>query len=420
MSAPFTDLAGPPAPALAPRWSALRCADAVMAVVAVVWMSDALVRLGGGSLITAAFYAYFTARFLIEARAMAALAVLVWPLLLFPAVALASALWSPVPEVSLIGAVQVAFTILVAGFVGAQFSLDEIGLFAGVGLALTMLASAANLWGLIEPAYSWGGGFLGIYTNKNALGQRAVLLVLLALYFLLTPRAAAARWGWAFVLAGTLVLLALSRSATSILMAAAMGGLLSALLLGRRAGLRPYLWVAGLTAAALVAAVLIGLRLDPVTLALEGFGKNRTLTGRTVLWEVAAGQIAQKPLLGTGFLAYWSAPEYLQETQALRGLYGATVSAFHNFVLEIAVGLGLPGILAMGVFLGRAALWARQGVRGAARVWAMVTLATLVLLSLLGSSLYRPHEISLFLIAALGVSAARGAGREPPPGARTP
>src|SRR3546814_19775759 len=47
-------------------------------------------------------------------------------------------------------------------------------------------------------------------------------------------------------------------------------------------------------------------QLDPVEIALDALGKERTLTGRSILWEYAMTQNEMQPWLGNGFDAFWN------------------------------------------------------------------------------------------------------------------
>jgi exopolysaccharide production protein ExoQ len=102
---------------------------------------------------------------------------------------------------------------------------------------------------------------------------------------------------------------------------------------------------ASLTAA--VAAIAYGNNVvaDGITL----FDKDPTLTGRTYLWQRAADFIAEKPVLGTGFNAFW-----VQGNPDAEGLwrYAGIVTRwgfrFHNTVVETLVNLGWLGLFVLG------------------------------------------------------------------------
>lgn len=399
--------ASPASGSAAPRLAvpAVWWGDVAFALLAILWTAEATVRLPFGPAITAAVYGWFALRFVTDRGFLRAM-LRAWPVLAFPALCLASVAWSPVPQISLTGAVQLGFTVLLAIFLGQRFGLAGLAGLLLTALGLSVLVSLVNLAGVWAPAWSWEGGFLGIYTNKNALGQRCLMLALTLSLFALADRRHRALW--LVALAGAMAVLWITLSATSIIFGAlAVGGF--------------WLWTHGAGSAhgrtrlavlavlgglaALIPVALMGI--DPVAELFGAFGKDQTLTGRTVLWQVAIERAGDHPLRGLGYLAYWTAPEFAQETRLLTMVYGSGVSAFHNVALEVLVALGPLGLATLGALVGWSVLRVARAPAGPLRRWALVLVAVLVLAALLGSSLYRPHEITLLLVVALGAGAAR-------------
>ena len=110
-----------------------------------------------------------------------------------------------------------------------------------------------------------------------------------------------------------------------------------------------------------VTAVLSGIAImafssfDPVAAVLDVFGKSSNLTGRTFLWEVAIQQINGQPCLGVGFDAYWDSEGFLA-LDRIQQIYGSGLISFHNFVLDIWVGMGVPGLVAIAITIGTIAV----------------------------------------------------------------
>mgnify|MGYP000035345310 CR=1 FL=1 len=397
----------PPVTAFAvrPAVPAIWRADVGFALLAILWAGEATVRLPAGPAITAAVYGYFVLRFASD-RGFPRAVLMAWPVLAFPMLCLASALWSPVPEVTLVGAIQLVFTVLLAIFLGQRFGLAGLAGLLLTALGLSVAASLVNLAALFPPVWSWEGGFLGIYTNKNALGQRCVMLALTVSLFALADRRRRALW--LLALGGTLGVLWLTLSVTSIVLGAAAVGAFWLWMHGAGSAQgRTRLAVLGIAGglAGLVPVALMGV--DPLAELFGAFGKDATLTGRTVLWQVALERAADHPLRGLGYLAYWAAPEYAQETRLLTAAYGSGVSAFHNAGLEVFVALGPLGPVTLAGLLGWSGLHLVRAPAGPVRAWALILFAVLILAALLGSSLYRPHEITLLTVVALGAGAAR-------------
>ena len=84
-------------------------------------------------------------------------------------------------------------------------------------------------------------------------------------------------------------------------------------------------------------------------LIFELFGKDTTLTGRTMFWPYIIDNISKKPLLGWGFYGFWSPlnPIALQIAEAIRvqNSYGVTdyIANAHNGLLELLLEIGFLG-----------------------------------------------------------------------------
>ncbi|RTE90706.1 O-antigen ligase [Bradyrhizobium sp. LVM 105] len=68
-----------------------------------------------------------------------------------------------------------------------------------------------------------------------------------------------------------------------------------------------------------------------------------TFTGRSAIWEFALAAVAEKPLIGHGYAAFW---DDVTARQTAQGAEWATSAAHsHNSYLDLAVTIGLPGLL---------------------------------------------------------------------------
>ena len=68
-----------------------------------------------------------------------------------------------------------------------------------------------------------------------------------------------------------------------------------------------------------------------------------TFTGRSEIWEFALGAVAEKPIIGHGYAAFWDGAA---EGKTLQGSEWAVTAAHsHNSYLDLAVTIGLPGLL---------------------------------------------------------------------------
>jgi exopolysaccharide production protein ExoQ len=88
-------------------------------------------------------------------------------------------------------------------------------------------------------------------------------------------------------------------------------------------------------------------------LFLDATGKDVTLTGRTLLWRWADRIIADNPILGFGYEAFWiPGNSYAESIWLEQGMAWRSGLHFHNQWYEVAVELGLIGlVLAAIVFM---------------------------------------------------------------------
>jgi len=74
---------------------------------------------------------------------------------------------------------------------------------------------------------------------------------------------------------------------------------------------------------------------------LPMLGRDATFTGRKGIWDTALAAIAERPLLGYGFRAFWTGPNARSVV-----MYGvAAIKHAHNGLLELWLGVGLFGVL---------------------------------------------------------------------------
>lgn len=68
-----------------------------------------------------------------------------------------------------------------------------------------------------------------------------------------------------------------------------------------------------------------------------------TFTGRSDIWEFALSAVAEKPIIGHGYAAFWDGVTERQTTQGSE--WAVTAAHSHNSYLDLAVTIGLPGLL---------------------------------------------------------------------------
>jgi O-antigen ligase len=280
-----------------------------------------------------------------------------------------SVLWSIEPLFTIKRVVRL-LTFLLAGMSFALVGWHERRFQNVVRPLLTLLMAGSLVFGLVSPELAIEqseqseliGAWHGLAMQKNSLGALAGMGAIFWLHAWLTQSGAR----WRVLIGGGLCLccLILSRSSTS-LMATVFALLLLLLLLRSSVNLRPYMsYLVTLFAALLVIYSLAVLHLvpgsdlvlSPVT-ALTG--KDLSFSGRTAIWEIINAHIAGRPLLGSGYGAYWIGPvPYSPSYIFVTHLYFYPTQS-HNGYLEVVNDLGVAGGLCL---LGFLVVYVRQSL----------------------------------------------------------
>ena len=283
------------------------------------------------------------------------------PLLIFVLLAAASVLWSADPPVTLRRLVRVLTVLL------AAISFVLIGWHARrfqnvLRPLLTAVLAASILFGLIWPQlaihqetegvllHAWHG----LANHKNGFGNLACIALIFWVHAWLARETSGLWTLFGSSLAITCLLL--SRSSTSMV-AAVFTGLFLTLLLRSPANLRRYMpMLVSLSVIALLTYSLAMLNLVPgLDLLLRPIslltGKDLSFTGRTEIWDIVSDHIRLRPLLGSGYGAYWvGATEGSAAYDFVLSLNFYPGSS-HNGYLEVMNDLGAFGLLVLIAYL---------------------------------------------------------------------
>ena len=266
-------------------------------------------------------------------------------ILLLPFWCLISPLWAVEPMIAFKTSIYLMLTMVICYVIVLTLEPRQI-LYAV--LAATGTVAVLNL------VYGLGTGRMvpGLFPHKNMLGTNMVILWTVAIAITLDK--GALRWircfGISFVFL-SLFLIVESQSATALLLAIATGGgviIAGLVLLGT--WLRPLrlgaICIALAACFALAAWVLAEPLGDVIGPVLDALGKDRSLTGRTVLWMYAEDQIREHPFLGVGSGGFWRYDESPLVRKIHADFYKGrnTTFNFHNSFYEIAVHQGLIGL----------------------------------------------------------------------------
>jgi exopolysaccharide production protein ExoQ len=308
-----------------------------------------------------------------------------------------SIIWSYSPELTRTRVVALIGTLMFSLYFASRYTLKEqldlLGWVFGI-IVVTSLFYCILLpkYGLMSGVHT--GAWRGIYNHKNVLGK---IMVLSSVVFLLLAMASKKhRWIFWNLLSGSIILLLLSRSSSSLINLLILVGLFLFLHILFLHILRwNYI---------LIIPTLIGILLSIVILysflATSGeqvagiFGKDLTLTGRTAFWPLILDKILEKPLLGYGFGAFW---------QGLDGpsAYVWNASAFkapnsHNGYLDLCLELGLTGLsiyLFKFVSSVQRSIALIRSVRTPDAFWPVLLLSYIVLSNLTESSLVLQNNL---------------------------
>lgn len=319
---------------------------------------------------------------------------LTWPvfqrgllLLLLPAWWIASSLWSPEPAMAFRSGLQSTLSILICMFVASRLTTRQF--LAVLLVAMTVLAIRCLPQSLLD--FSLGRPSKAIYSHKNSLGISMAVFFAVTIAMIFAPGLRGLLRLLAMAMAPVaLFLIFASKSATAILIALGISGILfgALLFLGRynRLTVGRLLIVAICIVIAAFAAMLAFnlMTEDPVDLVLNVLGKDRNLTGRSDLWAIGAQEMEKNPVFGQGAHGFWRYDDSAQVRQIFIDNYKARGNSFyfHNSWLEIGVALGWVGV----ALAAAAVIWAfgvlirRAVTAGGPENWALLAIAVAILI----------------------------------------
>jgi exopolysaccharide production protein ExoQ len=266
-----------------------------------------------------------------------------WYLLILPAYCLVSTLWSQFPEASLRYSVQLALTMAVAIVVATRVSPGKLlhclfGIYA-IGVVGSMVFGKVR-----EDIGAW----VGIFHSKNEFAgvvSGFVLTAAAVLFDRSAPRPMRFAAFAGLIVSGPLLLKAQSAGAILTLLPAV--ALSFFILSSRRLTSKQKLVVCAALALLGIALAAVVVSFGDVLFAalLDYSGKDVSLTGRTDLWESGRQIIAEHPILGVGYQAFWV--QGYAPAEALWWDFGIESRMgfhFHNMYISNAVEIGLLGL----------------------------------------------------------------------------
>ena len=336
---------------------------------------------------------------------------------------MASTTWTNLSRYASVDSLALAVTAGAGLYVGSRFSSRQLVVMMWAAMQLGVLLSYFAVKQGWSESVDGEGNWTGIYFNRNSLGPVAMLglitgcAVAISLWrskSLVYGRHLMSFVGLTIVVDGVVYI----RSGSSTSVGAAVAASIACVLwivIGRwhRATGAPLRAIRRVVYPTFVALTLliawVGFRYQSTIVGW--FGKADFFNGRSALWHYSWTGFLDRPIVGWGWRAAWSTPEFLK-----RDLWWTTAGASwsHNGFLEVLLGGGIVG----GLLFAGYVLWA--GERTIATVVSIpseswrVGMAMFVLIActqevfIIGN-----HFLWLLLVAVLTPQTLNRSGRHP-------
>lgn len=251
-----------------------------------------------------------------------------------------SAAWSMDASLTIERNVHLIGTTIIAFYIAFTIPLQRILSVSAIVFGTLLTASVIAVFALPElgiESYEGQQVWRGVMTSKNTLGFWSATSAMLFITLLAQPYSLDRRTLVFVALILSLVTLALSSSATSLL--ALIMGLL----------VMSYLYIAFRFTLGFIPMIVLGLLF--AFLAVSAFlnidtaeliGRSGDLTGRGDIWEQTWKLILERPLTGYGYGTLWQpTPDTLWIQQKLTDFTWMVYHA-HNGLLQLASEIGIP------------------------------------------------------------------------------
>ena len=276
------------------------------------------------------------------------------PLLGFCALMLLSTFWSVAPSITFIESIELSGSAMIGLYVVLKFPISSfLKIFL---LKFLFVATTSLLVIVLSPGRGrddFGAGpWSGILPDKNSLGAEMALALVLLLSF--SVKSAKLRLAVIFSALLFSGLLLGSNSATAATSCFGSIGIILAAIFLRSKSTSNGVRISVITTLALAALGLLIFGFKPDSL-LGLIGRSPNLTGRTDFWPYLQQAIADRPLLGFGYGAFFASSvgvDYLSTYIVQAG--GWSPFHAHNSFFQIALDAGYFGVTLFAVALASA------------------------------------------------------------------
>ncbi len=256
------------------------------------------------------------------------------------AIILLSPLWSNVPDIASRRGIVFFGTILFALNIAARFTVrEQLFLLAwtmGFAIVINIVFTLALPWAAIESG-EHQGAWRGVYSQKNVFSRNMVFSSIVFVLATLASKTHRRLFACGLGVSVLLILLSTSKGALVVFVT-----LLTLVQLFRSLRWNNSLLMPFLILGVLLTSTVILLFIGNTETIVKLLGRDITLTGRTGIWSVVTGKIAQNPWLGYGYRSFWLGMEGDSADVWYETFFMAPNS--HNGFLDVAVELGLVGL----------------------------------------------------------------------------
>ena len=279
-----------------------------------------------------------------------------WFLLVFPAFALLSTIWSDVPLETFKHSAEFGLTIFAALLLVSSRNQRSVllGIFAAFAIYVVVSLVVGNV---VDIGTNGATAVAGLNDSKNEQADTAATgFVISASLFVMGLRSRSVLQCaiTAAVAAVEIYAVVAAQSAGALAgtaIALATLGLLLLLNVVGRAARATVIGVIGVCATS-IAVIFIAFTGDVLEWLATAFGKDVTLTGRTYLWGRARDLLAENPVFGKGFGAFWQQGNLDAEgLWQFAGITNREGFNFHSTVYDVLVSLGWIGMIIFGLML---------------------------------------------------------------------
>jgi O-antigen ligase len=188
---------------------------------------------------------------------------------------------------------------------------------------------------LAEPELA--GNWRGFFTHKNGAGASMAVLVLLGIF---VARTSSVILGSVIVVLAACFLIQTESKSSIVLLPPVL--MVSFVFMRVRHPATKFIVAIGMPA--LIGLLTIGsVSFDPIKTLVNQLMSDPSFTGRDEIWLFSIDQIAQRPIFGFGFQAFWGTTELVSAWNYLES-WGYRASDAHNGFLNLAVMTGLVGL----------------------------------------------------------------------------